>query len=163
MEMAMSKMKLIAAGVFVGSFLGLVAMKVAWATPQQGAVTTVLTGGPISLGEISVHTIADRALKLKIQTHGVSDIYVVRHVIAPGGDTGWYSTPGPSIISVVAGEATAYAADDPQGVVFTAGTAFTAPCDQTHIFRNEGTVNLELIAFQINPEGAPREIDQDAP
>ena len=159
----MSKMKLIAAGVFVGSFLGLVAMKVAWATPQQGAVTTVLTGGPISLGEINVHFIGDPAHKLKIQTQGVFDIYIVRHVIAPGGDTGWYSTPGPSIISVVAGEATAYTADDPEGVVVTAGTAFTAPCDQTHIFRNEGTVNLELIAFQINPEGAPREIDEPAP
>ena len=159
----MSKMKLIAAGVFVGSFLGLVAMKVAWATPQQGAVTTVLTGGPISLGEINVHFIGDPAHKLKIQTQGVSDIYVVRNVIAPAGDTGWHSTPGPSIISVVAGEVTAYTADGPEGVVHTAGTAFTAPCDQTHIFRNEGTVNLELIAFQINPEGAPRRIDQPQP
>ena len=163
MEMAMSKMKLIAAGVFVGSFLGLVAMKVAWATPEQGAITTVLTDGPISLGEINVHSIVDAGHKLKIQTQGVSDLYVVRHVIAPGGDTGWFSTPGPSIISVVAGEATKYAADDPEGVVFTAGTAFTAPCDQTHIFRNEGTANLELIAIQINPEGAPQRNDEPAP
>ena len=110
--------KLIAAGVFVGCALGLVTLKVAWATPQQGAATTVLTDGPISLGEINVHFIGDPAHKLKIQTMGVSDIYVVRHVIAPGGDTGWYSTPGPSIISVVAGEATKYAADDPEGVLY---------------------------------------------
>ena len=161
--MSKIRFKLIAAGVFVGCALGLVTLKVAWATPQQGSTTTVLTGGPISLGEINVHFIGDPAHKLKIQTQGVSDIYVVRNVIAPAGDTGWHSTPGPSIISVVAGEATAYAADDPEGVVFTAGTAFTAPCDQTHIFRNEGTVNLELIAFQINPEGAPRRIDQPQP
>ena len=147
----------------VACTFGAIAIGVAWATPQQGATTTVLTDGPISLGEINVHFIGDPAHKLKIQTQGVSDIYVVRHVIAPGGDTGWYSTPGPSIISVVAGEVTAYAADNPQGVVVPAGTAFTAPCDQTHIFRNEGTVNLELIAFQINPEGAPREIDEPAP
>ena len=161
--MSKIRFKLIAAGVFVGCALGLVTLKVAWATPQQGATTTVLTDGPISLGEINVHFIGDPAHKLKIQTMGVSDIYVVRHVIAPGGDTGWYSTPGPSIISVVAGEATAYAAGVPEGVVFTAGTAFTAPCDQTHIFRNEGTVNLELIAFQINPEGAPQRNDEPAP
>ena len=161
--MSKIRFKLIAAGVFVGCALGLVTLKVAWATPQQAATTTVLTDGPISLGEINVHSIVDAGHKLKIQTQGVSDIYVVRHVIAPGGDTGWYSTPGPSIISVVAGEATKYAAGVPEGVVFTAGTAFTAPCDQTHIFRNEGTGNLELIAFQINPEGAPREIDQPAP
>ena len=161
--MSKIRFKLIAAGVFVGCALGLVTLKVARATPQQGSTTTVLTGGPISLGEINVHFIGDPAHKLKIQTMGVSDIYVVRHVIAPGGDTGWHSTPGPSIVSVVAGEATKYVADDPEGVVFTAGTAFTAPCDQTHIFRNEGTVNLELIAFQINPEGAPRRIDQPQP
>ena len=161
--MSKIRFKLIAAGVFVGCALGLVTLKVAWATPQQGATTTVLTDGPISLGEINVHTIADPALKLKIQTTTASDVYVVRHVIAPGGDTGWFSTPGPSIISVVAGEVTAYAANDPQGVIVTAGTAFTAPCDQTHIFRNEGTVDLELIAFQINPEGAPRQIDEPAP
>jgi hypothetical protein len=159
--MSKIRFKLIAAGVFCA--LGLFALKVAWATPQQGATTEILTGGPISLGEINVHFIGDPAHKLKIQTMGVSDIYVVRHVIAPGGDTGWYSTPGPSIISVVAGEVTAYAADDPQGVVFTAGTAFNFPCDLPHIFRNEGTGNLELIAFQINPEGAPMQIDQDAP
>ena len=159
----MSKMKLIAAGVFVGSFLGLVALQVAWATPQQGAITTVLTDGPISLGAINVHSIVDPGHKLKIQTQGGSDLYVIRHVIAPGGDTGWFSTPGPSIISVVAGEVTAYAAGNPEGVVITAGTAFTSPCDQTHIFRNEGTVDLELIAFQINPEGTPREIDEPAP
>ena len=159
--MSKIRFKLIAAAVFCA--LGLVTLKVAWATPQQGATTTVLTGGPISLGEINVHFIADAGHKLKIQTQGGSDLYVVRHVIAPGGDTGWFSTPGPSIISVVAGEVTAYAANDPQGVIVTAGTAFTAPCDQTHIFRNEGTVNLELIAFQINPEGAPREIDEPAP
>ena len=161
----MSKLKLnrMSVGVLVASALALMAWKVAWATPEQGATTTILTGGPISLGEINVHFIGDPAHKLKIQTMGVSDIYVVRHVIAPGGDTGWYSTPGPSIISVVAGEVTAYAADNPQRVVVPAGTAFTAPCDQTHIFRNEGTVDLELIAFQINPEGAPREIDEPAP
>ena len=156
-------LKLISAGVFAGCVLGLITLRFAWATPEQGAITTILTGGPISLGEINVHFIGDPKHKLKIQTMGGSDIYVVRHVITPGGDTGWFSTPGPSIISVVAGEATAYAADDPEGVVFTAGTAFTSPCDQTHIFRNEGTVNLELIAFQINPEGAPREIDEPAP
>src|SRR5262245_14291582 len=124
------KSKRILAGVFVACALGLVALKVAWATQQQGATTTVLTGGPISLGEINVHFIGDPAHKLKIQTMGDSDLYVVRHVIAPGGDTGWFSTPGPSIISVVTGDATAYAAGDAEGVVFTAGTAFTSPCDQ---------------------------------
>jgi hypothetical protein len=158
----MCKLKLIAAGVFVGCTLGLITLKVAWATPQQGVVTTILTGGPISLDEIDLFTDTD-GHKVKVKTKGVSDVYVVRNIIAPGGHTGWHSHPGPSIISVVAGEATAYEGDDPEGIVFTAGTAFVDSGDHAHIIRNEGTVNLELIAFQILPEGAPRRIEQPAP
>ena len=90
-------------------------------------------------------------------------MYFVRNVIAPGGHTGWHSHPGPSIISVVAGEATAYEGDDPEGAVYSAGTAFGDTGDHAHIIRNEGTGNLELIAFQILPEGAPRRIDQPQP
>jgi mannose-6-phosphate isomerase-like protein (cupin superfamily) len=162
MTMSRTKSKLFAASVAAGCALGLTALKGAWATPQQGVATTILTGGPISLDEIDVHTDTD-GHKVKVKTKGVSDIYVVRNVIAPGGHTGWHSHPGPSIISVVSGTATAYEGDDPQGFVFPAGTAFADSGDHRHIIRNEGTTNLELIAFQILPEGATRRIDEPAP
>ena len=158
----MSRKKLISCGVFLGCALGLVALKVAWATPQLGVITTILTSGPISLGEVDVHS-GGRDHQVKIKTKGVSDVYVVRNVIAPGGHTGWHSHPGPSIISVVAGEATAYEEDDLDGTVFPEGTAFVDSGDHAHIIRNEGDTNLELIAFQILPEGAPRRIDEPAP
>jgi quercetin dioxygenase-like cupin family protein len=161
MTMSNLKSKLIAASVFAGCALGLIALKVAWATPQQGVVTTILTNGA-SLDEIDLHTDTD-GHKVKFKTKGLSDIYVVRNVIAPGGHTGWHSHPGPSIISVVAGTATAYEGDDPEGFVFHAGTAFVDSGDHVHIIRNEGTTNLELIAFQILPDGAPRRIDEPAP
>ena len=62
----MSKLKLyrMSVGVLVASALALMAWRVAWATPEQVATTTVLTNGPISLGEIKVHFIDDPAHKL---------------------------------------------------------------------------------------------------
>lgn len=159
----MSKVKKrIAAVVFAGCSLGLVAWKVAWATPQAGVATTILTGGPIALNEIDMHS-GDGDHQVKIKTKRLSDVYIVRNIIAPGGHTGWHSHPGPSIISVVAGEATAYEADNPEGFVIPAGTAFVDSGDHAHIIRNEGTTDLELIAFQVLPEGAPRRIDEPAP
>jgi len=160
--MSRMKSKLITAGVAASCAVGLIALKVAWATPQQGVTTTILTGGPMSLDEIDIHTDTD-GHKVKLKTKGVSDVYVVRNVIVPGGDTGWHSHPGPSIISVISGTATAYEGDEPQGFVFSAGTAFVDSGDHRHIIRNEGTTNLELIAFQILPEGATRRIDEPAP
>ena len=158
----MSRKKLILGGVLVSCALGFIALSVALATPQQGVTTTILTGGPMSLDEIELHS-GGGDHQVKIKTNGFSDVYVVRNVIPPGGHTGWHSHPGPSIISVVAGTATAYEENDPEGTVFAAGTAFVDSGDHAHIIRNEGTVDLELIAFQILPEDAPRRIDEPAP
>ena len=163
-----TKLKLISAGVFVSCVLGLIALKLAWATQPSGLNTTILTGGPMELGEIDIHSGmgpggAGGDHQVRIKTKGISDVYVVRNILTPGGHTGWHSHPGPSIISVVSGVATAYEGDDPVGVQIPAGTAFVDSGDHAHIIRNEGTTNLELIAFQILPEGAPRRNDEPAP
>ena len=50
---------------------------------------------------------------MKIKTEGASDVYVVYNRIVPGGNTGWHSHPGPSIVSVKSGTATEYHAEDP--------------------------------------------------
>lgn len=155
------KSKLIMGGVSVSCALGLVALRVARATPGRTISTTILSG-PVLLDEIHINT-GDNDHRVKIKTKGLSDVYVVRNVIAPGGHTGWHSHPGPSIISVVAGEATEYHDDDPDGHVHSAGTAFVDDGEGVHIVRNEGTTDLELIAFQILPAGAPRRIDEPQP
>ena len=82
----------------------------------------------------------------------------------PGGHTGWHSHPGPSIISVVSGQATEFLGDDPTTPnVYAAGTAFVDDGTDTHIIVNEGATNLVLVAFQILPQGAQRRIDEPAP
>jgi hypothetical protein len=153
--------KLIAAGLVAGGALGLAALRVAWATPGLTISTTILSG-PTLLDEIHVNS-GDEDHQVKIKTRGLSDVYVVRNVIKPGGHSGWHSHPGPSIISVVSGVATEYHGDDAEGVVHEAGTEFVDDGEGAHIVRNEGTTDLELIAFQILPAGAPRRIDEDQP
>jgi quercetin dioxygenase-like cupin family protein len=152
------------AGVFVACAFGVIALGIAWATPALGISTTIVSG-PTVLEEVNVHThsdIYDHAVKIK--TKGLSDIYTVYNTILPGGHTGWHSHPGPSIISVKSGVATEYHADDPNTPeVHPAGTSFVDDGEGAHLIRNEGTTNLELVAFQILPAGAPRRIDQPAP
>ena len=104
--------------------------------------------------------------KVEIATKGASDLYVVSNVIAPGGNTGWHSHPGPSLVTVKSGTITQYEGDDPSCTpeVFTAGQSFVDPGgSHVHILRNEGSVPAETIAVQIVASGAPRRIDMPAP
>ena len=154
--------KLIVAGAFVACAFGSVAIGIAWATPSQGLTTTIVSG-PTLMDEIQVvNQSPNHGVMLK--TRGLSDVYVVQNRIVPGGYTGWHSHPGPSIVSVVSGQATEYRSDDPESFVHAAGTAFVDEGgDHAHIIVNQGTTDLVLVAFQILPKGAPRRIDEPAP
>lgn len=100
-----------------------------------------------------------------INTWGVSDVYIVYNKIAPGGRTGWHSHPGVSFVTVKSGVATEYHGDDPTGTpsYYPAGTGLVEEAGRVHQFVNDGTTDLELVAFQLIPFGAPRRIDQPAP
>jgi hypothetical protein len=150
------------AGILAASALGLVAWNFAWATPGSGITTTIISG-PVVMGETDIKTDSDLN-RVKIKIDGFSDVYVVHNKILPGGHTGWHSHPGPSIISVKSGTATEYHSDEP-GVphVHAANTTFVDDGEGAHIVVNEGMTDLELVAFQILPVGAPRRIDQPAP
>ena len=56
--------------------------------------------------------------------------------------------------------------DDPSCMphVYSAGSGFVDPGgDETHILRNEGSVQAETIAVQFLPKDAVRRIDEPAP
>jgi quercetin dioxygenase-like cupin family protein len=151
------------AGVLVVCAVGGLALKAARATPPKGLVQTVLAG-PVELGEM--HLVSQTPEHgVMIKTRGLSDAYVVKNRIAPGGDTGWHSHPGPVFVLITAGTATAYEAEDPTHtpMVVPAGTGFLDGVDDTHIVRNEGDADLELIAVFLVPQGAPRRIDEPQP
>lgn len=161
--MNQSKLKskrMMVGALIVGAFGG-IALRIAWATPNVGLTTTIISG-PVALDEIHLNSQGE-AHDVKIKTNGVSDVYVVHNRIVPGGHTGWHSHPGPSIISVVSGQATDYHDDDPNGTVHAAGTAFVDAGTHKHRIVNEGETDLVLVAFQILPVGAPRRIDEPAP
>ena len=100
-----------------------------------------------------------------IKTRGNSDTYVVQLRIAPGGDTGWHSHPGPVFVMITAGTGSLYFADDPTFTpeVYPAGTGFVEEGGDVHIFRNEGDTDLVVVALFLVPQGAPRRIDEPAP
>lgn len=115
--------------------------------------------------EIDVKTRTDTH-KVKIKTKGPSDVYIVRNKVPPGGHSGWHTHPGPSVVSVKSGTATVYSGDDPYctPVAYPAGTGFIDSGDgHVHMVRNEGSVELEVVAFQVIPAGADRRIDAPNP
>jgi quercetin dioxygenase-like cupin family protein len=146
----------------LAGFMALGAAGVAWATAGSGVTTTILTG-PVTLGEIDLKSNTDTH-KAMIKTWGASAVYVVHNKITPGGHTGWHSHPGLSFVTVKSGTATEYHGDDPGTPnVYPAGTGFVEEAGGVHLIRNEGTTDLELVAFQLLPAGAVRRIDESAP
>jgi hypothetical protein len=136
------------------------------ATPPTG-VTTELVQAAFGNIDVNSHARQPSLWRTKIKTHGLSDVYVVHNVIAPGGSTGWHSHPGPSLILVTAGTVTNYEGDDPSCTphTYTVGQGFVdAGGRDVHILRNEDpSVPAETMAVQILPQGATRRIDKPAP
>ena len=108
----------------------------------------------------------DDVHQVKIKAPDPSDVYVVRNTVPPGGHSGWHTHPGPSVVSVISGTATVYSGDDPSctPVQYPAGTGFIDEGgDHLHLVKNEGTVDLVVVAFQIVPAAAVRRIDAPDP
>ena len=95
---------------------------------------------------------------VKIDTKDDSDIYVVRNSIAIGGQSGWHSHPGPSLITVTLGEITVYESDDPlcQPKIYRAGEGFVDSGDHAHLLKNESGAAAETVATQFLPVGSTR-------
>jgi quercetin dioxygenase-like cupin family protein len=162
----MSKVRwqLTLAGVFgAGAFFGAITLGVAWATPPKGVVNTPIAG-PVMLDEIDVVQQSPQYGAI-IKTRGLSDAYVRHLTIAPGGDTGWHSHPGPVFLLISAGTGSLYFADDPTFTpeIHPAGTGFVEEGGDVHILRNEGNTNLEVTVLFLVPHGAPPRIDEPAP
>ena len=100
---------------------------------------------------------------LNTRIRGDSDLFVTRHTFDPGGQTGWHSHPGPSLITVIQGTLTVYH-DDCTSETFTAGQSFTdLGCGDIHNAVNEGATPAIDVAVQIVPHDAPRRIDVPSP
>ena len=114
-----------------------------------------------------MHLTADKDGKwdLTLRTKDDSDVWVVRNTIIPGGYSGWHTRPGPSLITVTAGQITIYESDGLcQPRVYGVGDgAIDLGSGHLHNIKNEGTSNAVTVVVQIIPEGAGRRVDADAP
>jgi quercetin dioxygenase-like cupin family protein len=138
------------------------------ATPVCGVVTETLAVGHYPSGLLDLMCNQSRDLRwfLKTNVRGDSDVYVTRHTFEPGQHTGWHTHPGPSLITVIAGELTVYESDSPDctPIIYHTGESFTdIGCGDVHLVRNEGNVTAMDVAVQIVPAGQPRRIDVDQP
>ena len=101
-----------------------------------------------------------------LRTRGPSDLFVQDNTWQPGGNTGWHTHPGPSLVIVTQGTVTAYEGDDPDCTphVYTAGqTLLDVAGGHVHMIRNETDAVAKTVAVQLVPHGPMRRIDAPAP
>lgn len=139
------------------------------ATPASGFTAVQQWKGvypPLKLNTPSDRkTDKDDKWDVKLQTKDTSDIYVTRNAIAVGGQSGWHSHPGPSLITVTIGTITSYESTDPacSPTSYHAGQGFVDYGDHAHLLRNESGAAAETVAVQFLPTGATRRIDEPKP
>jgi hypothetical protein len=111
----------------------------ALATPPSGILSGTV------LARASFVDAVDIKIKVQGDHHEVIHVPEAREtvvqqiVIAPGGQTGWHSHPGPAIALIRAGELTLYSGDDPTctGRAFPAGQGFVdSGQGHVHMARN---------------------------
>lgn len=140
-----------------------------FATLPSGFTSTTVAKGRFA--DLDVHAKSKPAdWKAKIETKGLTDLYVQSNVFAPGGTSGWHTHPGPSLVVVTAGTVTVYDADDPScapHVYSASGGNSNSFVDigggDVHMIRNDGTVEARTTVVQLVPADAARRIDAPAP
>ncbi len=154
--------KLVCATAALAGFALVAIAATALATSPVGVTSTPIASGNVRDIDVRVKT---GEWKVQIDTKGPSTLAVSENKVAPGGDFGWHSHPGPSLVIVKSGTSTFYRGDDPDctpeehGV----GTAYVDPGGVVHIARNEGSTELVLLVTRLIPEGAQARIDEADP
>ena len=123
--------------------------------PATGFIGTQLAKG--LFGPLDIKS-EGQGYDIKLKTKDDSDVYVTRNAIAVGGQSGWHTHPGPSLITVTVGEVVAYNSDDPlcAPMHYTQGQGFVDSGDHAHLIRNESPSPAETVAVQFLPKDAVR-------
>jgi quercetin dioxygenase-like cupin family protein len=136
----------------------------ALATMASGVTSTTLAQGNVDVDLDAKVKTGD--WKLMLGTKGPSTLAISENRVAPGGNFGWHSHPGPSLVIVKSGTSTFYRGDDPDctAQVHPAGTAYIDPGGVVHTARNESvTDDLVVIVMRLIPAGAAPRIDEANP
>lgn len=182
--------------VFVLGVLALglgVGAVIASATPPSGGMGPIVARGTVAesvvVGKPKVTTVTKRVKirvggrtiirRVKVRVRSVErliscsvtkpcDSAVQQVTLQPGGSTGWHTHPGPTFVTVAAGEGTLYHAGHHgcPGTRYATGTGFFQPTEDIHALRNEGSEPLVVFASYVLPRGTPNSgilIDQPQP
>lgn len=137
------------------------------AEPAHGTAASGFTATQIAkgvYGAMDLNADKDAGWDLKLKTKADSDVYVTRNAIAAGGQSGWHTHPGPSLITVTVGEITVYEADLCTPVHYRAGDgSVDLGSGHVHLIRNESGAAAETVVVQIIPKDAARRIDEPVP
>jgi len=144
----------------------------ALATSQCGVTSTNLlfpgttNGGFFPSGSLELMCTQLPPMPLWIflmKVRGDSDLYITQITFQPGGQTGWHTHPGPSLVTVTEGTVRVYK-DDCTFATYSAGESFTdIACGDVHNVLNETVVEAKTVAVQIVPHGAVRREDRGDP
>ncbi len=141
--------------------------RLALATPSCGFTSTNLLS-PVPAGNFPSGSLDLMCRDLPVwllitRIYGDSDLYITQNTIQPGGQSGWHTHPGPSLVTVTEGTVTVYQ-DDCTSATYSVGQTFTdLGCGDVHNVRNETGVQAKTVAVQIVPHGAVRREDKPDP
>ena len=146
---------LVAAAIGVGFLLMVGA---ALATPGMGLLAApVQARGTLGPNE-GPNLVVNSKTGVHLKALGSTNIVTQQIRIAPGGNTGWHSHPGPVLVTVKSGSIQLFYASDTscQGVVYEAGDSFVDRGDENvHIARASPFDGVELWATYFVPGGDP--------
>ena len=146
---------LVVAAIGVGFLLTVGA---ALATPGMGILAApVQARGTLGPNE-GPNLVVNSKTGVHLKALGSTNIVTQQIRIAPGGNTGWHSHPGPVLVTVKSGSIQLFYASDTscQGVVYEAGDSFVDRGDENvHIARASPFDGVELWATYFVPGGDP--------
>lgn len=135
---------------------------VALATPASGILSGAIMARAVFADPVDIKFKLDEGATEVINVQGTRETVMQQIVIAPGGQTGWHSHPGPAVALVKSGELTLYSGDDPTctGRTYSAGQGFVdSGRGHVHVARNlSQTTNAEVWVtyFDVPPGGSVR-------
>ena len=146
---------LVAAAIGVGFLLTVGA---ALATPGMGILAAPVQARGTLGPNVGPNLVVNSKTGVHLKALGSTNIVTQQIRIAPGGNTGWHSHPGPVLVTVKSGSVQLFYASDTscQGVVYEAGDSFVDRGDENvHIARASPFDGVELWATYFVPGGDP--------
>jgi quercetin dioxygenase-like cupin family protein len=134
----------------------------AMATAPSGILSGAVLARAAFVDRVDIKFKVDEGHEEVIQAADVRETVIQQILIAPGGNTGWHSHPGPAVAMIKTGELTVYSGDDPACLprTYSDGQAFVdSGQGHVHVARNlSQTQNVEVWVtyFDVPPGGSFR-------